>query len=684
MNLRWLAPLFVANALLFGCKASLTLGPSYPANQPQQLRQVAEHLKAAPRSSRPPVAYLVTDAPAGLAAVDLRAGSLRWRIETPVLSRVHAAGALLVHMGSDSKLVARRTEDGTPVWSVSLAGKGELIGFAGDGERVYVASAPDPSAGDTAPPAGRVFALDARDGDILWVRDTIGTVGVPSARAGYLFVPFRRQSIAILDGGSGEEVARVRSHDEALLWTRAASGEPLTFGGRGGVYVLDQQAGRGRDRGATFLEAELPDISHLDPPYWRNAYYQTRSYTAFDRARVLWRIQPTDPPDFRDGLVFLQHYRFVFAFEKPLRSSGEPNDAPLSATAFGGAAAEPPAASRPVETQTPSTQVPAAAAAPASAPVAKTRVLSWAVHLGGKDIVASSHAGRALLLVTRGGEVVVLDASSGAQLLRQPTGLIVRGAHFDAEDYAAPSTARASVEPLLTALMRIVRDPDRRFDSVKLFCVEQIARLDNTEASAALLQIVQQGIGPAELQRRAGELLVQRRDAAAVPLFVEALRSRYSYSDDQRPRGVAVLARALGGLKATEALPLLTLHLVDHETPIETVEAVLEALHVMGDPSVLSPVRDFLLTYRCEPRMADSVRALKLAAQVLLDVGGEGERQLLDYVADDVRSLEELRIYLSNQLAVPAPDRDEPAATGEPTGGQPAVSPPTGQEASAR
>ena len=60
----------------------------------------------------------------------------------------------------------------------------------------------------------RNFAAGA--GKSRWRVTTADAVGAPAARGGLVAVPFAHQNLALLDGLSGRELARVRATDEAI------------------------------------------------------------------------------------------------------------------------------------------------------------------------------------------------------------------------------------------------------------------------------------------------------------------------------------------------------------------------------------------------------------------------------------------------------------------------------------
>jgi hypothetical protein len=441
-----------------------------------------------------------------------------------------------------------------------------------------------------------LVALSADDGKKQWARSSVGRLGAPVARGGRVLLPLRFQSIAILDAQDGKERARIRSKEETLSWVQSGR-SGILYGGSSGVYRLDQKSVSGTRKESSFVAAALPQS--VRPVYWWDGYNPALAgYTAYDRNRLLWQLAP-QRAGFLNNLVVVHNYRFFFGFD---------------------------------------------AAGPESRPV-----LRWAYSYPRHDVVASALTPSALLLVTAGGDLLVLDPQFGTPVTQRPLKLLVQGATFDAEDYVPPAKATAK-QDLRRALSEVIWDPDRRFGAVKLFCVEQLAELKGGRVAEDLVKIVShEGIDPA-VYKKAGEMIVARHDAASIPLYLATLKSHYSFVEGTRATAVDIMAHALGDLKAPEAVRPLLLHLADHETPLAAMVEIVRALLAIGDKSVVEPLRDFLLTYRCDQNFEKVPEALRLVAETLLAMGGENERQLLGFVENDIHTLPSLRTYLTEAL----------------------------------
>ena len=625
---RAITPVGAAAAALLasGCGLS-AFSLSFRDNNPNDVRAAMAQVRSAAargaeqpaNSTGKPLAFLVTtDKPSRLIAYDLQASRAMWTVAGAITSRVIVGRDYIFHRGA-GQMVGRRVSDGQIAWRAALPSGERLLGACADGDRLYVVT--EVVKRDGGSDAGQLIAFDGTSGARRWANSSTGRIGAPSATGGLVFVPLRSQSIAVLKGDTGDEIARVRSKDEALLWVRTI-GSAVLFGGNTGIYKLDEKAVSGSQAKSTFRAAPLP--KSVRPVYWWNGYNAALAgYTAYDRNRLLWRVSAGEGLAFSDQMIFVHNYRFMFAFD----TSGSDN----SGRAASGKAKEGQGASR----------------------------LRWAYSYPRHDAVASAYTGRSILMATAHGHLVALDARRGLPVAETDAKVSLRGATFDAAGYAAAGTPKGNAD-LRQTLKEVIWDPDRRFGAVKLFAVEQLAQLPGRQVSADLVNIVaKEKLDPA-VYKRAGEMLVGRHDKRAIPLYLKTLKRRYSFVEGTRSRAVDVMAAALGDLKAPDAVQPLLAHLADHETPITALAAIVKALDTIGDKAVVEPFRDFLLTYRCDPKFGDkrAQGVLNLIAGTLLKMGGEEERQLLSFVQNDVHTLPALRTYIDKALR-----QDKPGTT---------------------
>jgi outer membrane protein assembly factor BamB len=563
---------------------------------------------AGPKNGRP-LCFAVTAGPVAerqIAAFDLSAGKLLWNERAQVTSRVVVGRGLIAHRQGEAELVARDALSGRVRFTLRLNAGEKFVGAAFDDERLYYVV----QATVEGHRASFVVGVDA-SGRELWRTPAVGTMGAPAARGGVVAVPNAYQNLSLLDGPTGRELARVRNTEEQITFVRALP-SGFFFGGQKGVYLLDEKSASGTQKGSSFAAAKL-NSSEVRTYYYFDGYQPAQAeYTAFDRNRLHWRAEPrAGGVAFSDDTAFLHNYRYFFAFD------------------------------------------------------AQTGRLRWAYAHPRVDLVAAEAAGPTLVWASIDGDVGALDARTGAVLQVGKTGLRLAGATFDVEGYTGGAVS--STPDLLATLEKIVWDPDARFNAVKLLAVDALGAAPGKEASAALLKIVRkEGNVPPAAQARAGERLVERKDATALPLYLEALGAHYDYLEDRRPRGVEVLARVVAALGAHEAAPLLVAHLGDHETPQPVLKELVTALGAVAPTGpdgkqegkeVIAALRDLLFTYRADPAFLPDPSPLLLAGELVLKMGGPEERRAVAYVAEEARTLPALSTHLKKLLAEAAPKK---------------------------
>jgi outer membrane protein assembly factor BamB len=539
------------------------------------------------------MAFLVTDGK--LVGFDLADGKIAWQQPADVRSRVIVGTGAVAHRQGEHDVVVRASATGEVRATVTVPADETFVGATLDGDRlVYVVL--------TADKRSVVTALDG-GGKKLWSRETTNAVGSPAARGGLVALPFAHQNLALLDGTTGKELARVRATDEEIAYARAMP-EGIYYGGARGVYRLDDKSAAGSRAGSSYAEARLPGEQVRTAYHWDGYEPSQSAIGAFDRNRLLWRGRDAGA-GFRDDLAVLHSYRFFFAFD------------------------------------------------------AHKGALRWVYTHPRTDVVASEDAGSAIVFASADGDIGLIDPASGAVRVVSRTGLRVSGASFDADGVTAGTAAQPPTEEdVAKTLEQIVWDHDARFGAVKVFAVDALGGVPGLPVSRALLKIVRgqptPGGPPPMAREHAGEALVARKDRQAVPLMLEALAEHYDFLDDKQPRGVDYIARALGALDVKEAAPLLAAHLADHETPERALKPVVETLARLGGADAEHALREFLLEYHADPAFLLDPAPLTTAGEWLVSAGDE-PRRAVAFVVDDRRTLSPvartLRVTLDDATA---------------------------------
>jgi outer membrane protein assembly factor BamB len=538
-----------------------------------------------------PRVFLAVNRPGGseIVAADLATGAVLWRQSDQLGGRIAVARSAVAYARPDGTLVGRDVGSGALLWEHRPGGR-QRVGYAAGGDAVYDVT----TAGNLR--QIELVRYEARRGSADWRQELEGEAGAPAVRGGVVALPRRSQYVSLIDGESGHVLADILSREEAATFVRARP-EGLFFGSRG-VFVASAENANASRKGGGYVQATLP--SFIRPQYDRDMYRSGEGdYSAVDRNRLLWRLEVDGPrARFSDGLVVAHCFRFFFGLD-----------------------------------------------------VASGR-LRWAYNHPSEDAVASDWVGRHVLFVAADGELGAIDARTGRHTWRAriPAGGIVRGATLDAEGWSPPDNVGGAEEPLAHALASILWDPDKRFQEVKLYAVDELARLQGKEVTLELLRALEGTELPAPVVQRATDALVDRRDPASLELFAAALEVRSDYAEDRRAPRLDVLARAVAVTKAAALVPALLKHLRQPDTDPAAVRDIADAALATDARGAVGPFEDYLMQYRADPAFQRAPGPVIAAAEVVLKLGGPGQRAALLFLADDPRTVEPLRAHLRRAL----------------------------------
>ena len=601
MNLGWPHPTRLlsigAAVILAGACASADLGRAGNAAAVAAAMERSGTIAARPvNQAGKPIAYLALGGTAGgrLAAFDLALSRTLWTVPAKMTGRVVAGASILVH-ADGSALVGRDVSNGTELWRREVTGGQTLVGYSVDGDNVYfVARLGKELRGGQA----ELVAIAGHSGSERW-RTALGTanVGGPAARGGVVAVPNRSQFVSIFDAKTGDLLAQALSKDQAANFVYALP-EGLFYGyGSDGAYLLSRDTAVGVRSSPGHLSAKFPPF--VRPVYHTDTYRpELMDYSAIDRNRVLWRSDVHGfHATFAGNAVCVLNYRFFFGFDPT------------------------------------------------------TGALRWAYNHPAVEAASAAHTGTAILFVTTDGEIGAINPLTGRQTYRHRLpGEVVTGATFDADGFIPSGGVVPETPSLGAALSSIVWDPDQRFSDVKIFAVDQLARIPGRAITADLLKVLGKEGMPAGVVRRTARALVARKDMQAIDLFVDAIRIHADYVDGARPANLDVLARAAGALRAKEAAGPLAEHLRLPETDPAAVIEIARALAAIDADSALPALRDYLAVYRADPVYEGDPSALLAVTDALVKLGGAPEREFLLYVAEEPRTLAPVRAYVRHAL----------------------------------
>jgi outer membrane protein assembly factor BamB len=534
----------------------------------------------------------------GIVAFDLADGKPAWRVDADVQSRIEIGGDFIVEL-EGKKLTARDQAKGAVRWAMDLPGT--LVGAAADGNHVYAVWQ-----------IGTHFAVagyDGTSGSRQWWQDADGNspLGAPAAQGGLVFVPYFAQWLSILDGATGAPLTRLRGIDEQISMLRTTS-QAAYYGSKQGVFLLDTHSSSGTRAGGSYAMLKVPpQLEHT--VYGVDAYDPVQlTYTAADRARILWRAEPSDTagPERSapanagvagsmklkgDGYA-VHYFRYLFGFDK----SGE---------------------------------------------------LRWAYSNPRVELVSAEDTGFVICGVAANGDVVAVEPQSGAVRFRGSLGAgaeHVLGASFDADGWS-PSTQTEPIETI-PALVGIMRDHDARFDRVKELAVKSLAKFPGAEVTKELLGTLADGRAPQKLKDEVVELLVDRKDPSSLPVLTAQLAIHTDYLARTEPDALGPVARAIGGLAGTkldpkqmgDALAALQSHLDAPSTGVPELVLIINAMSAIGGGAERPALASHLLLYHADDDIGSDPSWGAAIVHALDAHGGPGEHELLRYVAADPRT----------------------------------------------
>ncbi|MBP6631470.1 MAG: PQQ-binding-like beta-propeller repeat protein [Kofleriaceae bacterium] len=583
-----------ALALVAGCGGTAAFDLTRSDNDRAALGRALARRQAparlAPVGARPRVYAVLGGTPRQLLAFDLGATEPAWKVAAEVASRVVVGGDFVAAREGDD-FVGRAADTGAPRWRFRIPG--ELAGASADGTRAYVVY----KATEAGTPRWWLVALDGKSGQVSWKLDADGQLGAPAVSGGLVLSPFLTQWLDLVDAATGAPLTRIRGVDTQIGFAQA-SGAGAWFGSPQGLIRLDERAASGTRKDSSFLALPLPaQLSQATLAV--DAYDPVQvGYTARDRARVLWRGRADGDGAALTGDGFAVHYfRYVLGY------------------GVDGA-------------------------------------LRWAYSHPRVELVASAHAGEVLLLVSAAGELIALDAATGAARARVDlgAGAPVIGATFDGEGWT-PAGATDPEAGTVAALVQIARDRDARFVKVKELAIEALARLSGAEVTTDLLGILGDDRTPPRLREAVGTVLVARRDPGGLVALAAALDAeRDDVIAGTDARNVGVLAAALGALGGQtldvdgqiRAEAALVRHLEAPTTDVVDLVALVRALGALASPYALERVRSHALLYRGDPELAGSKEWRRAVVGALGRSKDPIDRETLRMLGEDGRTQPDL------------------------------------------
>ncbi len=588
-------------------KTEAVFGNKFPDNKPKDIRAVVSRIEKAgipvgkPGNSRGiPVAVVVVKAnPRAIIGVDLSADKQLWRVDTAVSSAITIAGDLFLFK-SGNRVVAYDVLSGEKRWDYKLDEGWDYFGADADGQWAALSI----GVGGTEPGGyanSKIVVLNASNGLMLWEHSGgSGLLGNPLVIKDMVFAPWDRQKIVVIDIPNEKEICRIRAEDYAVNFLRKSSGgvyigSSASKKQMASLYRVNESSANGRREGVTMLMPDLvpiPGVAHFGRDTFQR---RTGGRSTDEKIQFHWhaRTAPSSDIALSGDQFFLHYWRYVIAFD------------------------------------------------------VKTSAVNWTFI--SPTIIESASAlsgGGVLAADTRGG-LFYIDGKTGREAWRTELEEEVLTAYFDADGFIQSSGEKA--EPPEVGLLRLILDNDNRMLPIRAYSALLLGQIPKPEITRDLLKIYSSA-GTPKLLKKAVEKAVETRTTGA-EYIVKALDTTYDYLERTEPPPMKIVAPTLSNMDARDSVPGLLKHLMNHETPIDSLPYILAAIHKLGDASVAADLRQFLTVYHADSSFIKHEQVLASAAHTLLKFGDkESSERFIADLRSDPQTLIDLKILLKKAL----------------------------------
>ncbi|MDP3277633.1 MAG: PQQ-binding-like beta-propeller repeat protein [Deltaproteobacteria bacterium] len=624
MNRRYRLLPALALVALAGCMPAVrrlnAFSSRFSDNQREAVTQVFASLPSQnadrPTNSlnRPVLVGIRQAAPRAVVAVDGTTGAALWTQELDAQSAPEILGDLVL-VSTGARAVALDLASGARRWEVDLRSM-PLVGAARDGNTVVVVAS---SGANGGPRAGRVLAVAAATGGEMWSHQVVGILGRPAAVSGHVFVPWDRQSLAVLDLATGVEQSRLRATDDVLSWVFAAP-QGVFYGSRG-AYRWSPRSASGTRADSDYAANPIENVPG-DPSLFRDGFVPNNG-TRTARDKIQFAFLPRAEADghlaIAHDTIFLVYYRFILAFNAQ-------TGAVRWARAVGPDEAE------------------SGANATESVNEAARRAQA---AMSQYDIESVTVTPTSLVVISANGKLRSIDPATGAVQGSLAIAGNLGAYTVDLGGFRAPS---AGAEPAPTGaprdqLVGLIRDADNRLVPMRGFLTRVLARDPAPEVTRELLELYRARAIPIPLRQEIAQAL--RTRTTGQQFLIEAIdgpEDHYNYLENRQAPPLDIIAPTLASMGAREAVPRLMEHLLDHETPVEWLPMIVQAIVDLEDNTAVEPLKSFIRRYRSDSAFAgDRVAPLVAASSAVFRLGDAQGREWLGQMRQDVAAHQSLR-----------------------------------------
>jgi hypothetical protein len=525
-----------------------------------------------------------------LVLVELTTHRVRWRKSLQASARPEILQDVVVVAAADQSLVAYDLASGAERFRSRLE-RPLWLGAAQSGRTLLFTSTA--ASWDPRLRGSSLIAVDADSGRVRWRREVPYALSKPVLRGARVLVVADRADLWTLDLESGDDTGCGPLGGNSVEWLESDGSQ--VFFGAAEARLLGADA---REQGPAL---ELPRSDLPGHPFFRASSYQPlpAMRSAHGRVAVLAPLHTREAQLSASPFYFV-FYRDVFGF----RPDG---------------------------------------------------ALAW-TQLLPADVARAQASDSGLWLIDEAGGLSAFDAQSGSRLASAELGLRVASADLQPPAAAAVSgipQPPAAAGALQAGLKRLAADTDSRLLPARTLAVDELARLDNDEATGDLLDLYSAPNTPSLLQERIAKRLAERTHGA--DYLLRALGQHADFLEQRPAPPLRAIVPALVRQHEMRALPGLIEQLFDPETDVADLPLVVSAIDALSGEEGSEPLGRFFSMYRADSALAPSPRALALAAEALIARGDMGSRALLETTRDNPATTPALREQLTQLLRPPAP-----------------------------
>lgn len=583
----------------------------------------------------------------------------------------------------EMELVGLKIENGSERWRFNPEGW-DFFGAAQQNDSIFMTLGIGGECRKAGLHRSRVLAMNAKTGMVMWERSTEGhCLGAPAVYGNYVFLPFDMQSISILTADGGVEEARLLSLDDNF--TFVASFPEGVFYGSKGLYSFDKRSSSGLKKSVYELQIKTNDPVQLSlttdendtitlyrskggapPGYEDKATPLGRWEMGQDRFLTMNTDGTFTVTNKRNDITTLQKKGTLFVGGEGKFSVVEGKK--LVFNAFASTYFRPPLAKIPGEPELFKDRIsPVIGITNARDKIrlfwlpesvqeggtinlmgdsiillyyrfifsfnAATGELRWA-HRSSLDIEDMALGAAGIFIADRKGDVICLDMATGLMKGKIETGKMLTAASLHVGKFS-PSAVKGKEAPetLRESLLEMILDKDNRLVPIRQFALGFLAKIEDPEVTRDLLTVYMNKAVPVEIKTIARQKILERESGAS--FIIDAMQFHYDYLNEISPPPVGVVAQALVKMKAKEGVLPLLQHLLDHETTLEDLREVAQALLELGDESIVPAVSDYLVRYHADSAFTKDLNTLFVLAEVIHKYGGvEGEELLRSLQAE--------------------------------------------------